>query len=187
MPEERTGEAFEDEEQLTVIGLQLQVGEKAPPFQLTLSHSPLKEVTPVLSSYFRGRVVLLSFVNALSTSVCRDQTRFLEDHTQALPLRESGAIIITVSMEPSIYLAGWRDGAALSLQQLLSAEHNPKLLEAYGVSIKEWPNMPQRAVFVIGGDGNLVLVRYIADQGSQEEADSAVMDAVEAVNKLLKA
>src|SRR3712207_4552797 len=64
-PEERTGEAFEFGEQLTVVGRQLRPGEAAPPFTLDAFDPADGMVKPVALADSAGTVRLLNVVNSL--------------------------------------------------------------------------------------------------------------------------
>ena len=70
MIEERTGEAFEFDEQLTVVGGKLQPGDEAPEFELDYFDSENEEMVTVRLSDSAGSVRLLSVVNSLDTPVC---------------------------------------------------------------------------------------------------------------------
>ncbi|HMC05737.1 MAG TPA: redoxin domain-containing protein, partial [Actinomycetota bacterium] len=91
MVEERTGEAFELGEQLTVVGPKLRPGDPAPDF--ALDHFDGDAITTVSLGDTAGRVRLLSVVNSLDTPVCDVQTR---RWASAAP---EGIVVYTISMD----------------------------------------------------------------------------------------
>src|SRR3954452_7235368 len=85
MIEERTGEAFEFDEQLTVVGGKLQPGDTAPEFELDYFDTENEEMVSVRLSDSAGSVRLLSVVNSLDTPVCYGETHRFEDSRPDLP------------------------------------------------------------------------------------------------------
>src|SRR5437764_12168043 len=106
MIEERTGEAFELGEQLTVVGKKLAPGEPAPPFEL--DHFDGDVMGSVRLTDSDGRVRLISTVNSLDTPVCDTSTRFWEGIRANLP---PDMVIYTVSMDLPFAQARWRSSA----------------------------------------------------------------------------
>src|SRR5258708_37027419 len=73
--EERTGEAFELGEQLTVVGAQVQPGDQAPDYTLDYVNPEDGSAGAVSLADSAGRVRLLNVVNSLDTPVCHVETR----------------------------------------------------------------------------------------------------------------
>ena len=67
---ERSGEAFEGDERLTVLGRRLAPGEIAPPFELDMFEPSTGAVVRQQLSETAGRRRLLNAVNSLDTPVC---------------------------------------------------------------------------------------------------------------------
>ena len=184
-PVKRTDEAFEKDEKLTIIGPKLEVGERAPALRLEILDDPFEKPRSVwLSEEFSNKLVVLCFVNALSTPVCRNQLEHLDGLVSALIEQDSEIVSVTVTLEPTAYLAGYRAGAQIEGSYLCSDQGHPQDLEGWGVRIKEWPNMPQRAMFVILEDGTIGWCYYVKDQGSGPEARKTSVDATEFVKSL---
>src|SRR6266705_3693464 len=72
--EERTGEAFELGEQLTLVGKKLQPGEQAPSFILDYLDPTDSAIHRVQLEDSAGKVRLLNVVNSLDTPVCHVET-----------------------------------------------------------------------------------------------------------------
>lgn len=71
---ERTGEAFELGEQLTVVGDKLQPGTPAPDWTLDSFDPHDSLIHPVRLSDSAGSVRLLNVINSLDTPVCHTET-----------------------------------------------------------------------------------------------------------------
>lgn len=166
---ERTGEAFEFSEHLTVIGHKLQLGDAAPDF--TLEHfDPDESVMKTISlADSAGAVRLLNVVNSLDTPVCHVETRRWEWSRAELP---PGVIVYTISMDLPFAQARWQTAEGV-VHQALSAHKSEAFGRDYGVLLKEW-RLLQRAVFVIDGAGMIVHAEYVADQMTEPDYNAAL-------------
>jgi thiol peroxidase len=174
--QERTGEAFELGERLTVLGGRLRPGDAAPPFTLDCLDAPDGAVVPVSLADSDGEVRLLSVVNSIDTPVCQVESRRWE---QRVAGSRPELRVYTVSMDLPFALARWRAAEGLA-HRLLSSHRDEAFGRDYGVLVKEW-RLLQRAVFVIDRDGRIVHAEYVADQMREPDYDAAV-DAVEAAS-----
>ena len=170
MADQRSGEAFELGEKLTVLGRKLQPGQAAPRFEL--DHFDGKGISTVRLSDTHGRVRLLSVVNSLDTPVCDAQTRRWADPETVVP---PGVILYTVSMDLPFAQTRWMEAAGAG-HVALSAHRSKDFGIAYGVLIKEW-RMLQRALLVICRDERVLHAEYVADQ-MQEPDYAAALGAV---------
>lgn len=169
---ERTGEAFEFGEQLTVVGRQLQPGDAAPDF--TLEHFDPEEsaMQAVRLADSAGSVRLLNVINSLDTPVCHIETHRWEGLRAELP---PGVIVYTVSMDLPFAQARWQTAEGVA-HQALSAHKDEAFGRDYGVLLKEW-RLLQRAVFVIDADDTIVHAEYVADQMTEPRYDTALAAA----------
>src|SRR5215210_4128665 len=159
MIEERTGEAFELGEQLTVVGSKLGPGDMAPGFELDHFDQANEEMSTVRLADSAGSVRLLNVVNSLDTPVCHVETRRWEELRGGLP---DGVRVYTVSMDLPFAQARWQAAEGVG-HQSLSAHKDEGFGRAYGVLIKEW-RLLQRAVFVVDRAGKIAHAQYVADQ-----------------------
>lgn len=173
--EERTGEAFEFAERLTVLGRKLRAGERAPDFQLEHFDPAESAMRQVRLADSAGSVRLLNVVNSLDTPVCHVETRRWEGLRGDLP---AGTTIYTISMDLPFAQARWQ-GAEGVAHQALSAHKDEGFGRDYGVLLKEW-RLLQRAVFVIDGGGTITHAEYVADQMTEPDYDAAVAAARQA-------
>jgi thioredoxin-dependent peroxiredoxin len=172
MTEERTGEAFELGEQLTVIGGQLQAGDRAPSFVLDEFDGDTMSVVRLGDT--SGSVRVLTTVNSLDTPVCQVETRRWEHLRDEVPV---DLVLYTVSMDLPFAQARWRTSAGVG-HALLSAHRSEDFGRDYGVLIKEW-RLLQRAVFVIDRDDSVAYVEYVGDQMAEPDYKAA-LDAAQA-------
>src|SRR5438270_7602556 len=167
MDDERTGEAYELGEQLTVVGRKLAAGEQAPPFELDSFDGDTMRTVRLADS--DGCVRLISTVNSLDTAVCDTSTRFWEGVRANLP---SDMLVYTVSMDLPFAQARWLSAAEAG-HIALSSHRSEQFGRDYGVLIREW-RLLQRAVFVVGPDGTILHTEYIEDQMAEPDYSAAL-------------
>jgi thiol peroxidase len=171
---ERTGEAFELDEQLTVVGPKLAPGDAAPDF--ALDHWDGCSMQRVRLTDTAGKVRLLNVVNSLDTPVCEVETRRWERLRADLP---ADVVLYTISMDLPWAMARWSAAEGVA-HQGLSSHRDDAFGRDYGVLIKGW-RLLQRAVFVIGRDDRIVDAEYVNDQMLEPDYAAAVAAAHEAV------
>jgi len=172
--EERTGEAFELGEELTVIGSKLRPGDRAPDFALDYIDPADSSAHVVRLAASVGMVRLLNVINSLDTPVCHVETRQWDRLRAELP---PDVRVYSVSMDLPYAQARWHSAEGVT-HQSLSAHKSERFGQDYGVLIKEW-RLLQRAVFVIGRDDRIAYAEYVPDQ--MKEPDYAA--AMEAARK----
>jgi len=165
--DERTGEAFELDEKLTVVGRKLAVGDTAP--QFTLDSFDGENMAAVGLSDSDGRVRLINTVNSLDTPVCDVETRRWEQASKELPAE---VVVVTISMDLPFAQARWRTATGTE-HVLLTAHRDESFGRDYGVLLKEW-RLLQRAVFVVGPDGTIAHLEYVADQMAEPDYDKVL-------------
>lgn len=176
--EERTGEAFELDERLTVIGSRLQPGQMAPDFALDAFDPAVSTMRTVRLADPAGRIRLLSVVNSLDTPVCQVETRRWEELRAELPVDVQ---VFTVSMDLPFALTRWQTAERVE-HELVSSHRSEQFGRDYGVLIKEW-RLLQRAVFVIDRNGQIAHSEYVADQMREPDyvaAKTAILRAASA-------
>src|SRR3954453_10879785 len=169
MIEERTGEAFEFDEQLTVVGGKLKPADKAPEFELNYFDSENEEMVTVWLSDSAGSVRLLSVVNSLDTPVCQVETHRFEDSRPDLP---PDVQLCTISMDLPFAQARWHQQENVS-HRSLSSHRSEQFGRDYGVLLKEW-RLLQRAVFVFDKNQRIVHAEYVSDQMTEPDYEAAL-------------
>ena len=167
--EERTGEAFEFAEQLTVVGRKLRPGETAPDFRLESFDADAGAMQTIALADSAGTVRLLNVINSLDTPVCHTETRRWERLRADLP---EGVTVYTISMDLPFAQARWHQSEGVT-HRSLSSHRNEDFARDYGVLLKEW-RLLQRAVFVIDSVGTITHAEYVADQMLEPNYDNAI-------------
>ena len=176
---ERTGEAFELGEQLTVVGRKLQPGDAAPDFELDWFDPAEEAMKTVRLSESAGSVRLLSVINSIDTPVCHVETRRFEDlRTGAADGLPTDVVVYTISMDLPFAQARWQGAEGVG-HVSLSSHRSERFGRDYGVLLKEW-RLLQRAVFVIGRDDRIAHAEYVADQMREPDYEAAVAAAARA-------
>ena len=175
MTEERTGEAFELGEVLTVIGGKLTPGADAPDFALDWLDPADAAIHTVSLSDTARQVRLLNVINSVDTPVCHIETHHWDTLRAALP---STVAVYSVSMDLPFAQERWAKAEGVS-HPLLSAHRDTKFAEDYGILIKEW-RLLQRAVFVVDKAGRIAYAEYVADQMAEPDYDAAIQAARQA-------
>lgn len=171
----RTGEAFEEGVQLTVLGDRLRVGQPAPAFELDTLRPGAPFPEPVSLDDSAGRVRLLNVINSIDTPVCHVETCRWQQLRGELP---ADVVLYTISMDLPFALLRWQTAEGMD-HGFLSSHRSERFGTDYGVLLEEW-RLLQRAVFVICADGRIAHAEYVADQ--MKEPDYAA--AVDAVRRL---
>ena len=172
MDEERLGEAFEGDIELTVIGKKLREGEAAPPFSLDTLEAGDAMPHSVSLADGAGRVRLLHVVNSLDTPVCHVGAHRFEQMAAMLP---PNVDVYTVSMDLPFAQLRWRTAEGVS-HGALSSHRSEDFGRAYGVLLREW-RLLERSVFVVDGGGRLTHVEYVPDQMAEPNYDAALAAA----------
>ena len=165
----RTGEAFEDTIQLTVVGEKLAAGQAAPAFELDCLSPGDAFPHAVSLDDSAGAVRLLNVINSIDTPVCHVETRRWDELRGEIP---ADVRTYTISMDLPFALSRWQ-AAESARHELLSSHRSERFGQDYGVLLEEW-RMLQRAVFVIGPDARIAHAEYVADQMKEPDYDAAL-------------
>jgi thiol peroxidase len=165
--EEHVGGAVEAGQPLTVVGHRLEVGDKAPAFEL--DHLQGTDFGAIRLSDLAGSVVVLNVVNSVDTPVCDVQTRRLDAELGGGKVDR--VQLVTVSMDLPFALARWVSANGAS-HPAVSSHRSEKFGHHYGVLIKEWRAF-QRSIFVIDADGKVAYVEYVLDQDHEPDYEAA--------------
>ncbi len=159
--------------EVTVIGLDIQLGQQAPEFS---AHTQDWETKNALEST-QGKIRVIASLPSLSTSVCDRETRRFNQEATSLG---DGIVIITVSMDLPYTIRNWCAAAGIDQVVTLSDHKSGEFGEKYGVLIKE-QRILRRAVFVVDRSGKVVYVDYmpsIGDEPDYEEVLAAAQAAL---------
>lgn len=166
---ERSGEAFELDARLTVLGKKLSVGDQAPDFTLDHFDPADGAIHSITLADSAGQIRLLNVINSLDTPVCHIETHHWDELRDELP---KGVVIYTISMDLPFAQDRWQKAEQVT-HAALSGHRSEKFGQDYGVLIKEW-RLLQRAVFVIDRAGQIAYAEYVADQMKEPDYQAPV-------------
>ena len=144
---------------VTVIGPDIKVGQKAPEFtvatQAWLPFNALQET--------KGKVRIVGSLPSLSTSVCDRETRRFNQEASEL---NDQIVILTVSMDLPYTIKNWCAAAGVDRVITLSDHKSAEFGQKYGVLIKEY-RVFRRAAFVIDQNDVVVYAAYMPAIGDE--------------------
>ena len=160
--------------EITILGSDLNVGQKAPEFTAQAQDwSPFDGLRDTI-----GKVRIIGSLPSLSTSVCDRETRRFNQ--EAVNLNER-IVILTVSMDVPFTLKNWCAAAGIDRVITLSDHKNADFGVKYGVLIKEY-RILRRAIFVIDQDEVVLYSAYMPAIGDEPDYD----EVLEAARRALK-
>jgi thiol peroxidase len=134
---------------LTLVGPELQVGDKAPDFRLMNT-----DLQPVTLKDFAGKIRIISSVPSLDTDVCSRET---QKFNQLAAQMGDDVVILTVSMDLPFAQKRWCGAHGVDRVVTLSDYLDHSFGFNYGVRIQEL-GLLARVVFIVDRDG---VIRYI--------------------------
>ena len=157
---------------ITLMGTELQVGDKAPDF-VAIDN----DLNPVNFDSFRGKVCIVSSVPSLDTPVCDMETRRFNDEAGRL---DDNVEILTISMDLPFAQKRWCGAAGVDRVQTLSDHRDAAFGQAYGVIIKGL-RLLARAVFVVDKEGTIRYIELVKEIASEPDYDSVLTAVKELV------
>jgi len=165
---ERTGIFKFAGQDVTIVGAELNPGEKAPEF--TVEAQDWSEVKGLSST--QGKVRIIGSLPSLNTSVCDRETRRFNQEAASL---SDEIAILTVSMDVPFTLKNWCAAAGIDKVITLSDHQAADFGKKYGVLVKE-KRVLRRAVFVVNRQDMIVYAAYMPALGDEPDY-AAVIDA----------
>ena len=157
---------------ITIMGTELQVGDRAPDF-VAIDN----DLNPVSFDSFRGKVCIVSSVPSLDTPVCDMETRRFNDEAGRLA---DDVEILTISMDLPFAQKRWCGAAGVDRVQTLSDHRDAAFGQAYGVLIKGL-RLLARAVFVVDKEGTIRYMELVKEIASEPDYDSILTAVKELV------
>ncbi len=154
--------------EVTIVGDDIKVGERAPEFRaLSMDWSMMNALE---SS--QGKVRIIGSLPSLNTAVCDRETRRF--NIEASSLGED-IVIFMVSKDSPFTLSQWCGAAGVDRVITLSDQRDADFGEKYGVLLKEL-GVLRRAIFVVNPQGIVDYVEYLPTLGDEPDYE-AVLDA----------
>jgi thioredoxin-dependent peroxiredoxin len=157
---------------LTLLGNELQAGDKAPDF--TVLDNGLQAVG--LEAY-GGKVVVILTVPSLDTPVCEIETKKFNKEAGKLGAE---VVILTISMDLPFAQKRWCAAEGVAAVQTLSDHRDASFGAAYGVLIKEL-RLLARAVFVVDKAGTIRYIQLVKEIGNEPDYEAALKAVAELV------
>lgn len=136
---------------LTLLGKQVQPGDKAPEFTVRRGLTPDSEYTLASDA---GKTRILNVVPSLDTPVCDSQTRRFNEEAANLGDK---AVVVTISMDLPPAQERWCAATGATDLTMTSDYYERSFGRAYGLLIEEL-GLLARAVIIIDPDD---IVRYV--------------------------
>ena len=169
---ERKGAVMFKGNQLTLIGNEVKVGDKAPAFTALD-----KDLTPVRLSDFSGKVKIISVTPSLDTPVCNLQAKTFNKKAQSL---SDDVALINISMDLPFAIARFCSAEGIDKLRTLSDHRTASFGIAYGVLVEEL-RLLARSIVVIDRADIIRYVEIVPEMTNEPDYDKAL----EAAGKLV--
>ena len=156
---------------MTLLGMEVKVGDKAPDFKVVDN-----AMQPATLDSFRGKIKIISSVPSLDTPVCDMETRRFNQEADRMP---DNVVVLTVSMDLPFAQKRWCAAAGVEKVKTLSDFQARSFGPAYGVLIKEL-QLLARAVFILD-DQDVVRYVEIVPEIAKEPDYGRILEAVKAL------
>ena len=148
---------------LSVNGIQLQVGDKAPNFSVT------KNDLSTISLNDLSGIKLISIAPSLDTGVCQKQTKKFNEEVSSL----EGVNLMTISLDLPFAQARWCGSEGLENSLTVSDYQNRDFATKYALLIEEL-KLLTRAVLVLDKDNNVTYVEYLTEITNEPNYEAAL-------------
>jgi thiol peroxidase len=154
---------------LTLVGDgQIEVGDSIP--SILVTNGEMKDVD---ITHLKGKVVILTTVPSLDTSVCDTEARRLNEEAAALG---DDAAIVLVSMDLPFAQKRWSEAAKVDKVEMFSDYRGARLGSALGVLIKEL-YLLARSVYVVDKEGIVRYSELVREIAEEPDYDRAIAEA----------
>lgn len=161
---------------MTLVGRELQVGDRAPDFQLVTND--LQTLTWEDLSDGGRKAVLMILVPSIDTSVCSLETSKFNRHVASLPADKIK--VVTVSADTPFAQKRWAAQENITNIQMLSDHKEKAFADSYGVRIKEL-GLLTRAIYLLDKDGVVRYIQTVPEVASEPDYDAVLKAARELV------
>ena len=158
---------------LTLVGNEVKVGDKAPPFTV-LDHA----LAPVTLSTFSGKVKIISVTPSLDTPVCNLQATTFNEKARSL---SADVVVINISMDLPFAIARFCAGQGIDNLRTLSDHRDASFGRAYGVLVGEL-RLLARSVFVIDRADIVRSIEIVPEMTHEPDYERALGEAKKLVS-----
>lgn len=158
---------------MTLLGRELQVGDRVPDFQVQTADT-LQPVGWDALSEDGTKAVLMILVPSIDTSVCSLETGKFNRRVAGLPADKIKTV--TVSADTPFAQSRWAKAEGVDNIQMLSDHKDRTFGEAFGVQIKEL-GMLARAIYLVDKGGVIRYVQTVGEVASEPDYDEVLAAA----------
>jgi len=151
---ERTGMVTMKGNPMTLVGNEVNVGDRAPDFVVMDN-----DLSAVNFSSYRDKVCIISSVPSLDTPVCDLETKTFNEKAAQF---HGDVALLTISMDLPFAQKRWCAAAEVDRVQTLSDYRDASFGIAFGVLIKEL-RLLARAVFLVDKTGTIRYVQLVKE------------------------
>ena len=156
---------------VTLVGTEIKIGQVAPDFTVTDN-----DLGPVRLSDFKGKIVLISAVPSLDTSVCSKETQRINEEAKKI---SADVVFLTISMDLPFAQKRWVKEHNVEHLKTLSDHLDASFGTAWGVLMKE-NRLLSRSLFIVDRDGKVRYIQLVKENASEPDYD----DMLKALKKL---
>ena len=153
---------------LTLVGREVRVGDKAPPFEVLD-----QTLAPATLSTFAGKVKIISVTPSLDTPVCNLQATTFNEKARAL---SPDVVILNISMDLPFAIARFCEGKGIDNLRTLSDHRTASFGQAYGVLVGEL-RLLARSVFVIDKADVIRYIEIVPEMTHEPDYERALAEA----------
>ena len=150
---------------ITLLGTQVNIGEKAPNFKVVD-----KNFLPVQLTDFKDQTILISVVPSLDTGVCSIQTKRFNEEAAKLP---SNITLLTISNDLPFAQKRFCKVEGVDQIKVLSDSVWRNFGENYGLIIKDM-GLLTRAIFIIDSKGTVQYKELVSNISQHPDYESAL-------------
>ncbi len=149
---------------LTLVGNQLQIGDKAPDFKAVC-----RDLSEFTLANVKASKKVISVVPSLDTPVCSLQTQRFNKEAAAI----SDTEIITISMDLPFALDRFANEHEIRSVTIISDHKDRDFASKYGLLISEL-GLLSRAILVLDSDNTIKYVEYVSEITNEPKYDEAL-------------
>ena len=153
-------------DKVTLIGKQVEVGQKAPAFKATKN-----DLSEFNSEDLKGKVVVYSIAPSLDTSVCAIQAK--KFNHDALDLSDD-VVIVTITEDLPFAQKRFCANEDIKNLEMLSDYKEREFGEKYGFLMDEH-KLLARGVVVVDKEGEIAYVEYVPEVTNEVDFDAALV------------
>lgn len=159
-------------DKVTLIGKQVEVGQKAPAFKATKN-----DLSEFNSEDLKGKVVVYSIAPSLDTSVCAIQAK--KFNHDALDLSDD-VVIVTITEDLPFAQKRFCANEDIKNLEVVSDYKEREFGEKYGFLMDEH-KLLARGVVVVDKEGEIAYVEYVPEVTNEVDFDAALVAVKELV------